>query len=472
MSGREKEQAKESGKASEETAEREGEGSSSSGKSGEKAAPLSKASRFFKLAGMTASVAGQYAKTQIKSIFQIAENAERDRSAAHKASGERIAQTLGQLKGAVMKVGQMASIASDLLPRELTEALGTLQKEAPPMEYEVIAAQIKRELGADPEALFAEFEEEPFAAASIGQVHRAVMEDGREVVVKIQYPGVDEACDSDLAHLKVALRASGLVSLRKEDLDAIFGEIRERLHEELDYTKEAENARRFAAYYAEHPKIVIPSIIDERSTRRILTMTYEYGDPIQAVREPRYSQAIRDEIGVQFFHLVCSQIFILKAVHADPNPGNFAFREDGTIVMYDFGCVKYMKPEIIEAYRDTIIAGLEEDYEGVDEGLHRLGVRKEDGPPVEPSYYKDWRDLFLTPFIQEDPFDYGRSTLHHEVIARVPGALQRMASFKPPVELTFLDRAVVGHYGNLRKIRARGRFLEILEHYIDYTYKR
>ncbi len=432
-----------------------------------KAAPVGKTSRFFKLAGMTASVAGSYAATRIKSIFQSKEDADRDRAAAHKASGERIAETLGQLKGAVMKVGQMASIASDLLPRELTEALGTLQKEAPPMEFAVIAEQIKKELGAPPDELFEFFDEEPFAAASIGQVHRATLDDGQEVIVKIQYPGVDEACDSDLAHLKVALRASGLVNVRKRDLDAIFAEIRDRLHEELDYRQEAKNAELFSEYYKDFPHIVVPKVIAERSTQRVITLTFEEGDPIQAVRAPRYPQEIRDQIGVQFFHLVCSQIFHLKAVHADPNPGNFAFRTDGTIVMYDFGCVKYLVPEIIDAYRDTILAGLREDYEGVEDGLRRLGVRELEGPPVEYDYYKDWRDLFLTPFIQEEPFDYGRSTLHNEVIARIPGVMKRLASFKPPAELTFLDRAIVGHYGNLRKIRAKGRFLEILQQYID-----
>ncbi|MCB9642236.1 MAG: AarF/ABC1/UbiB kinase family protein [Myxococcales bacterium] len=432
-----------------------------------KAAPVGKTSRFFKLAGMTASVAGSYAKTRIKSIFQNKEDADRDRAAAHKASGERIAETLGQLKGAVMKVGQMASIASDLLPRELTEALGTLQKEAPPMDFEVIANQIEKELGAPPQELFEFFDDEPFAAASIGQVHRATLDDGQEVVVKIQYPGVDEACDSDLAHLKVALRASGLVNVRKKDLDAIFAEIRDRLHEELDYRKEAQNAQFFGDYYKDYPNILVPSVIPERSTQRVLTLSFTPGDPIQAVRAPRYPQEVRDQIGVQFFHLVCSQIFQLQAVHADPNPGNFAFRPDGTIVMYDFGCVKYLKPEIIDAYRKTIICGLHEDYEGVEEGLQALGVRDLDGPAVEYEYYKEWRDLFLTPFIQEEPFDYGRSTLHNEVIARVPGVMKRIKSFKPPAELTFLDRAIVGHYGNLRKIRARGRFLEILKQYID-----
>ena len=133
-----------------------------------------------KLAGMTASVAGNYARSRLKTALSGEDAAEEERQRYHREAGDRIARTLGELKGAVMKVGQMASIASDVLPRELSDALSSLQKEAPPMAYEVIASQIEKELGSPPEALFDRFDKEPFAAASIGQVHRARVDDGRE----------------------------------------------------------------------------------------------------------------------------------------------------------------------------------------------------------------------------------------------------------------------------------------------------
>ncbi|MFO0636951.1 MAG: AarF/UbiB family protein [Nannocystaceae bacterium] len=158
--------------------------------------PATKGRRLLRLASMTAQVAGGYAKSRIKAVFQSPEAAARDRAETARSSGELIAKTLGELKGAVMKVGQMASIAKDILPRELAEALATLQREAPPMPYEVIEEQIERELGSSPATLFRRFDKTPFAAASIGQVHRATTDDGREVVVKVQYPGVDEAVDS------------------------------------------------------------------------------------------------------------------------------------------------------------------------------------------------------------------------------------------------------------------------------------
>jgi predicted unusual protein kinase regulating ubiquinone biosynthesis (AarF/ABC1/UbiB family) len=424
--------------------------------------PATKGKRLLRLASMTARVATGYTASRVKAVFQSKEAAERDRARAHEQAGELIAQTLGELKGAVMKVGQMASIAGDLLPKELSEALGALQREAPPMDFEVIAEQIERELGAAPASLFERFDEQPFASASIGQVHRARTDDGREVVVKVQYPGVDAAVDSDLAHLKIALRASGLVRVKRKVLDDVFGELRARLHEELDYCNEADNVRLFAEYYRGHPHVVVPEVVGERSSQRVLTLTYEPGHHIGELQS--FPQEIRNEIGGELFRVLADQIFNLKILHADPNPGNFAFRPDGTLVLYDFGCVKRLDPGVIEAYRDTIRAGFAEDYAGIEDGLRRLGARNLEGPEVPLDYYKPWRDIFMRPLLGDEPYDYGSSRLQQDAIKLVPGFLTKyLGSFQPPVELVFLDRVVVGTYGNLRKLGARGQYRGLLE---------
>ncbi len=427
--------------------------------------PVTKGRRFFKLAGMTAQVAGSYATTRLKSIFQSEEAAESDRKAAHELNGGRIARTLGELKGAVMKVGQMASIAGDILPRELAEALRGLQREAPPVDFEVIAAQIERELGSPPETLFKNFDRKPFASASIGQVHRATTDDGREVVVKVQYPGVDTAVSSDLSQLKLVLKASGLIKVRKQALDEVFREVKARLAEELDYCNEADNVRKFREYHARHPFVVIPDVVGERSAQRVLTLTYEPGDHISEL--DGYTQATRDLLGQHLFKVLVDQLFEFRNLHADPNPGNLAFRPDGSIVLYDFGCVKQIPDAVIEAYGKTIRCGIDEDYRGVEAGLQALGVLNPDGPRVELAYYKAWRDIFALPFLAGDVFDFASSTIHDDVIKQVPGALKRIESFQPPSELVFIDRAIAGHYGNLRKIGARGRFLAMLQPYLD-----
>jgi predicted unusual protein kinase regulating ubiquinone biosynthesis (AarF/ABC1/UbiB family) len=418
-------------------------------------APPSRRKRFMKLAGMTASVATNYAKAQVKTAFRSADEKLRHTAEAHQLSGERIARTLGELKGAVMKVGQMASIADDILPREIATALRTLQREAPPMPFEVIAEQIKAELGSRPELLFRSFEHAPFAAASIGQVHRAVTDDGREVVVKVQYPGVDESCDSDLAHLRLALRASGVVRIHKEAFNALFVELQARVHEELDYTIEADRVRRFRRFHAQHPFLVVPDVIGERSAKRVLTLTYEPGDHINHLPDAHYPQEVRDRIGEHLFHLIATELTQLGALHADPNPANFAFRPDGTIVVYDFGCVKEAPRTVVVNYFRTLKAALESDWSGVEQGLVDLGARDLGGPEIDPpTFYPPWRDALLLPFMVES-FDYGSSTLHEGVKKILPSSLTKLLAFRPPPDVVYIDRAVLGHYGNLRHLRAR-----------------
>jgi predicted unusual protein kinase regulating ubiquinone biosynthesis (AarF/ABC1/UbiB family) len=430
--------------------------------------PATKGRRFLKLAGMTASVAGNYARAQLKTAFRSAEDKIREKAAAHQISGERIAETLGELKGAVMKVGQMASIANDILPQEIATALRTLQKEAPPMPYEVIADQIKAELGSLPELLFKSFDHKPFAAASIGQVHRAVTDDGREVVVKVQYPGVDESCDSDLAHLKLALRAGGIVRLHKEAFNELFEELRTRVHEELDYTIEADSVRLFRNFHRQHSFLVVPDVVGERSSKRVLTLTYEPGDHLNELDDARYTPEVRAKIGENLFKMLASELIELGAIHADPNPANFAFRPDGTIVIYDFGCVKKPPKQIVRSYFTTIKAAIDGDWKGVEQGLIELGARNLDGPAIDPAtFYPPWRDALFEPFMTHTPFDYGSARLHEGVMKLLPQALSKILAFKPPRDVVYIDRAVVGHYGNLRHLRARFAPRVLLDPYLE-----
>lgn len=426
--------------------------------------PATRGKRFMKLASMTASVATRYATTQLKGAFSNAESRERSRAESNRRSGEEIAATLGQLKGAAMKIGQMASVGSDLLPRELADALVSLQKEAPPMPFSVIAEQIHSEFGAAPETLFSSFDPQPFAAASIGQVHRAVTDDGRQVVVKVQYPGVDDSVDSDLSHLKFALKASGMVNaVHKEGLNRVFEELRERLHEELDYCIEADNVRKFRDFHAQHDFLVIPDVVGERSSKRVLTLTYEPGASVSEVIEQGWSQDTRNRLGEHLVRMLVAQLFELGAIHADPNPGNFAFREDGTLVLYDFGCVKTVHPPTFEAWKHTLVSAVRENYEEVEKGMIALGARNPNGPPVEPSFYKVWRDIFIQPFDAEDqPFEFASATIHEDIRRQVVQFLKVLNSFQPPVELVFIDRAIGGHYGTLRRLEAIGDYFPLI----------
>ena len=415
---------------------------------------------------MTASVAGNYASSKLKGMFQNEDAAAASREESMRVAGDRIAKTLGELKGAVMKVGQMASVASDILPRELTEALTKLQKDAPPMAFEVIESQIQQELGGSPDEIFATFDHAPFASASIGQVHRATTHEGEDVIVKVQYPGVDGAVDSDLRQLKLALRASGIINVSKKALDETFEETRARLHEELNYEHEAGNTSLMAELHADDDYLVIPSVVEAHSSRRVLTIRYEGGDSFETARDT-YDQETRDLLGRRLLQLMATQIFHTGAIHGDPNPGNFAVRPDGRIVMYDYGCVKRLPRPLVFAYRDMIVSAIAEDYGKTEDALRRLGLRNVDGPPVEFSFYKQFRDIFVIPHQGGAVYDYGTSRMNEEVVRLIPGVMKRISSFQPSKDLIFVDRMVGGHYGNLRTLGARVKVLELLEPYWD-----
>ncbi len=413
--------------------------------------------RWLKLAGLTARVAASHAATSLGNLLRSDEADQAAWDRTRRRTGEQIAQTLGQLKGAAMKVGQMASTAFDLLPDQVADALSVLQQGAPPMDFETIAAQIRAELGQGPDEAFAHFEHEPFAAASIGQVHRARLDDDRAVVVKVQYPGVDEALDSDLAMLRLALRAGGLVRVSREDLDRVFAEIRDRLAEELDYENEARNLTTFRELHGRTtPGVVVPKAIPERSRARVLTMSDEPGLSLTDFVASDPPQELRDRVGETLARVLGDQIFRFRLLQTDPNPANYGVRPDGTLALYDFGSVKEISERTLGAYRDTIRAGLERDWDGVEQGLRRLGARNLEGPPVPGDLYPTWRDIFARPFEHEGPYDFGQATLHEEVAAKVPEFMSKnVASFRPPPDLIFMDRAVAGTYANLRLLRAR-----------------
>lgn len=433
-----------------------------------KKATTSRTGRFLKLAGMTASVAGRYASDRVQRAFTSEEKSEARKQASYGKMADDIVDTLGELKGAVMKIGQIASQTQDLLPKEISEALQKLQKEAPPVEFEVIAEQIRRELGDMPDVLFKSFERTPYAAASIGQVHRAVTKSGIPVVVKVQYPGVDKSCDSDLKQLKLTLKLGGLLKMPKESVDALFDEIKERLHEELDYEQEARYLRMFRDFHSEHEGVLVPKVINRLSSQRILTLEYIEGDHLNEIEaNGAYTPEVINALGHRLFSVLADQLFVFQRIHGDPHPGNFAFRPDGTVIIYDFGCVKILKPEVVRAYRDAICASIAEDYDAVDDAMLRLGARVADKTSPGADYYSVWRNIFFEPFFGEQDFDFRKADLHVRVAKETPLFFKHLSHFKPPVDSLYIDRMISGHYWIMKSLGVKANFRPELDRYLN-----
>lgn len=430
----------------------------------------SSSKRFMKLAGMTASIAGKAAKNSFKNLSSDETKRAEARSQMLQDVGIQIAETLGEMKGAVMKVGQIASQYKEVFPPEVAAALEKLQNNAPAMPYAVIKSQVESELGMPIEEAFQQFEPQPFAAASIGQVHKAILNSGQPVVVKVQYPDVDKNCDSDLKQVRMALKMTGVLSMSRELQEQIFAEIRDSLKDELNYVKEAQNLAIFGAFHADDPGLIIPKVIKSHSTRRILTLTEELGHPLSVAAT--WDNEIKQKIAERLFHFSAGQLFELYRLHCDPHPGNFAFREDGSVIAYDFGGIRTYSDAEIQLFRRFAKHALRGDVTALEQDLVTLGIRREDEVLVPGSFYQDWLAVGLAPLSiaphHTGPFDFGNSSVHHEVISQAKQGLKYFKQFQPSAATMMVDRTVSGQYWNLVNLGVKIDLSPLVKHYIDY----
>jgi predicted unusual protein kinase regulating ubiquinone biosynthesis (AarF/ABC1/UbiB family) len=288
--------------------------------------------------GLAARGGARYAASAPRLFAAAGENRERLRHDLALQTAEDVATTLGTMKGVLMKIGQMASYVDDGLSPPVRRTLSRLQDSVPPMSPGLAAGVIEEELGLPPERAFASWDPQPIAAASIGQVHRAITLDGRAVAVKVQYPGIAETIAADLGNVAL-LRRMLRITAPAQDVDALLAELRERVLEELDYRLEAENQRQFAAYYDGHPTIRIPAIISELSTRRVVTS--ELSDGARFAELAGWSQEERDLAGETIYRFVFRSLYDAHAFNGDPHPGNYLFHGGGRVTFLDFGLVKH-----------------------------------------------------------------------------------------------------------------------------------
>ena len=293
-------------------------------------------------------------------------------------TAEDVATTLGAMKGVLMKIGQMASYIDDGLSPAVRRTLSRLQDSVPPMSAELAAGVIREELGLPPDEAFARWDPEPIAAASIGQVHRAITHDGRAVAVKVQYPGIAETIAADLGNVAL-LRRMLRITAPAQDVDALIAELRDRVLEELDYRQEAENQRLVAAYYDGHPTIGVPKIIDELSTRRVVTS--ELADGARFAELAQWSQHERDLAAETIYRFTFRSLYDLHAFNGDPHPGNYLFHGGGRVTFLDFGLVKHFSAEELRPLVDMVrYLCVEQDPEGFRAAMVDAGFLRPDAP--------------------------------------------------------------------------------------------
>ncbi len=268
-------------------------------------------------------------------------------------AAKQAAEILGNMRGLAAKVGQMASYVDGIVPethRDAYEAaLRGLRAAAPRSEPAAIASVVETELGAPIDRLFAEWERDPFASASIGQVHKARLLDGREVAVKVQHPGIERAVESDLKNASVIEGLVGTLGPRALDSARFFDEIATRFREELDYTLEARRQNEFSAIHAGDPTIQIPKVVPERSRRRVLTTEMARGESFEwAVTQ---DEALRRQFCEVLWRFVFRGNLVGGVFNADPHPGNYLFRPDGTVTFFDFGCIQPIEQPTLDHAR-------------------------------------------------------------------------------------------------------------------------
>jgi predicted unusual protein kinase regulating ubiquinone biosynthesis (AarF/ABC1/UbiB family) len=364
-------------------------------------------SRNLRLARLGARTTGGYAAHRARRVFASAERREVLDREHEIRSAEQVAAELGNMKGALMKLGQMVSYLDEGLPENVRAALAQLQHDAPPMSGELAAEVIATELGDPPEKLFAEWDPVPIAAASIGQVHRAITHDGLAVAVKVQYPGVGDAIEADLG--SVGLVFGGLGQLFPGlDSGPLVQELRERLREELDYRREARHQQAFADYYEGHPFIHIPAVVPELSATRVLTT--ELAEGVRFAEAETWSQEERDLAGETIFRFVFGSLYRLRLFNGDPHPGNYLFQPGGRVTFLDFGLVTPFDDGQIAHIRgliDSIV--LRPDPAAFRAAVEDAGFLKP-GAPVSDAEVVDYFGHFYE-YLQVD----GRRTLDHEM---------------------------------------------------------
>jgi predicted unusual protein kinase regulating ubiquinone biosynthesis (AarF/ABC1/UbiB family) len=420
----------------------------------QKSIPASKVERSAKLINTGIKVGFNYLKHYSKRL--VDPNLQRD--GLDRENAEDIYKTLSELKGSALKVAQMLSIDRNVLPKEYADIFSLSQYNAPPLSGPLIVRTFTRHFGKPPQEIFDSFNLKAAAAASIGQVHAATL-NNKKLAVKIQYPGVGESISSDLKMVKpFALR---LIDVDGKDLDLYMREVEERVLEETDYQLELERSIYFSAICRRLPNVVFPSYYPDLSSKRVITMDWMDGLHLREFLLTNPTQRSRNRVGQALWDFYSFQQHELRSVHADPHPGNFLITPEGKVGIIDFGCIKEMPEEFYYPFFNLAQKDVLEDRPKAFQLFAKLGMILPDDTLERELYFghfKEMISLVARPFV-ESTFDFGQESYFRTLFA-YGDRVARLPEFKRPrgsKHFIYVNRTNFGLYNILHQLRAKVR---------------
>jgi predicted unusual protein kinase regulating ubiquinone biosynthesis (AarF/ABC1/UbiB family) len=418
-----------------------------------------RASRYARVGANVGSVAARYASQRLLGIEQDRAKAARD-----------LAQALGGLKGPIMKVAQLLSTIPEALPKEYARELAQLQSQAPPMGPAFVRRRMIAELGTGWQKHFAGFETQSAASASLGQVHRAKLADGRRLACKLQYPDMQSAVEADLNQLKLIFQIHARMD-PGVDTKEIFLEISSRLREELDYDLEACHTQLYASIFADEPIIRVPEVVPELSTRRLLTMIWLDGEPLIDFKSAPLAD--RNQIARAMFRAWWFPFSHYGVIHGDPHLGNYSiFCEDDRpqgINLLDYGCIRTFPPQFVQGVVDLYKGLLDEDRDRIVAAYEDWGFKGLNGELIDGLTI--WARFIYGPLLDDRertiadktaPGEYGRREMMH--VRRI---LKERGPVTVPREFVFMDRAAIGLGGVFLHLDAKLNWFRLFNETID-----
>lgn len=418
------------------------------------------------MASMGAGIAGSYLGYALQRAFLGETKSRAKLRSAHTRAARRMRDEMQSLRGTAMKLGQTLSLQTGVLPDEALAELATLQMQAPGMHPSLVRVQIKRSLGREPEEIFKQFTPEPFAAASLGQVHHAITKSGERVAVKVQYPGIRDAIRNDVKLFRaVSKPAQASGHLPKGAID----ELEKQFLAETDYKREADNIEFFQRELAPLSFVQVPRLLRKYSAGNVLTMSLMRGQHLDDFLANRPSQKLRNELGTRLFDLYYFQVLKIGSLHADPHWGNYLFDNEGRISLVDFGCVKTLSPATVTYLHQVFLYSgsihsadfgrlLEAYYRA--EGLKLLPVTRRSLVKFSENFY---RKVYPPDPKKDYRFDFGNREFLNDYLSESKNLFRTKGML---ADLIFMARAEMGLYQTLHRLKAQVPTSQIVRKYL------